>query len=208
MQSLLTLVKQHSSQDKKQDISLLTTQFGWAYICSPTRFDVTSILNFFGGTITGTVRDNRGAVVPGAAVTLTDTDTGLVLQTKTDRSGFYFFSPVKIGNYKVSATSPGFQSTLQENLQLNIQERLNVPLTLKPGAVSQTVTVSTAPPLLQTESGSVGQVMSTPHDQQYAAGPTHSRRCALDRHARQRHRRLRGERSDSGTEQLPARRRR
>lgn len=84
-----------------------------------------------------------------------------MLQTKTDASGNYVFPSVKIGSYTVGATAPGFQTTVQKNLQLNIQERMNVKLTLNPGAVAQTVTVTTAPPILQTESGSVGQVMST-----------------------------------------------
>ena len=113
------------------------------------------------GTITGVVQDNEGAVVPGAQVTLTNTDTGLVLQTKTNGSGVYIFSPIKIGHYKVSAVAPGFQTTMQENLLLNLDERLNVGLTLKLGNVSQTVTVTNAPPLLQTQSASVGQEMST-----------------------------------------------
>ncbi len=113
------------------------------------------------GTITGVVQDSSGAVIPGAEVALTNTDTGLALQRKANGSGIYVFSPVKIGNYSVSATAPGFQTTSQEHLHLDVQERLNVVLVLKPGAVSQTVTVSTAPPLLQTQSGSVGQVVST-----------------------------------------------
>lgn len=113
------------------------------------------------GTITGTVQDQDGAAIPGAQVTLTDTETGLVLQHKTNDSGIYVFSPIKIGTYQVSAEASGFQQTLQKNLQLNMQGRLNIVLTLKPGAVSETVTVSTAPPMLQTQSSSVGQVFST-----------------------------------------------
>lgn len=113
------------------------------------------------GTITGVVQDNTGAIIPNAKVTLTDADTGLVLQSTADGSGIYNFSPVKIGNYSVSATAPGFQTTTQEHVHLDVQQRLNVVLVLKPGAVTQTVTVSTAPPLLQTQQGSVGQVLST-----------------------------------------------
>jgi Carboxypeptidase regulatory-like domain/TonB-dependent Receptor Plug Domain len=113
------------------------------------------------GTITGTVQDSTGAIIPGANVTLTDTDTGLVLTTKANGSGIYVFSPLKIGNYKVSASAPEFQTTTRENLHLDIQERLNIPLRLQPGSVKQTVTVSGAPPLLQTEQSSIGQVIST-----------------------------------------------
>ena len=110
------------------------------------------------GTITGLVEDASGAVLPGAHVTLTNVDTGLVVQRDSNASGVYIFSPVKIGNYKVSATSPGFQTTSQENLHLDLQQRLNVVLTLQPGAVSQTVTVTSAAPLLETQDSAVGQV--------------------------------------------------
>ena len=113
------------------------------------------------GTITGIVQDTTGAVIPGARVTLTEINTGVVLHTTTNGSGIYVFSPIKIGNYKVNATAPGFKTTTQEHIQLNVQQRLSVNLTLTPGAVTQTVMVTTAPPLLQTQQGSVGQVMST-----------------------------------------------
>lgn len=112
------------------------------------------------GAITGAVHDTTGAVIPNAAVTLTNVDTGLVLKTKTDANGVYTFSPIKIGHYTITATATGFQTTRQENVTLQVQETLNVVLTLKPGEVTQTVTVTTAPPLMQTQSGSVGQVMT------------------------------------------------
>jgi hypothetical protein len=113
------------------------------------------------GAITGVVQDLTGAVVPGAQVTLTNTDTGFVLQGKSNGRGDYVFSPIKIGNYTVSATASGFETTTQENVRVNIQDRLYIPIVLKPGGVKETVTVTTAPPLLQGESASVGQVMDT-----------------------------------------------
>jgi Carboxypeptidase regulatory-like domain len=113
------------------------------------------------GAITGVVEDSSGAAIANAQVTLTNTDTGLILQRETNASGVYVFSPVKIGNYQVSATAPGFQTTSQPNLHLDIQQRLNLNLTLKPGAVTETMTVSSEAPLLQTQESSVGQVIST-----------------------------------------------
>lgn len=113
------------------------------------------------GTITGVVQDSSGAVIGNANVTLTNVDLGQVLKSKTDSSGIFVFSPVKIGNYKVSATANGFQTTTQENLHLSLQQRLNVPITLKPGAASETITVTTDVPLMQTQESSVGQVMDT-----------------------------------------------
>lgn len=113
------------------------------------------------GTITGVVQDPSGAVIGSANVTLTNTDTGQELKTKSDNGGVYVFSPIKIGNYQVTAAATGFQTTTQTNLHVSIQERLNVVVTLKPGAATETVTVTTEAPLMQTQESSVGQVMDT-----------------------------------------------
>jgi hypothetical protein len=113
------------------------------------------------GTITGIVSDPSGAAIPGAQVTLLSTDTGLVLKAASDQSGVYTFSPIKIGNYKVSVTAAGFATTTQDNLQLNLQQRLEVDIKLTLGQVSQQVEVTAAPPVMQTEDASVGQEFST-----------------------------------------------
>ena len=113
------------------------------------------------GAITGVVQDSSGAVVAKAHVTLTSIDTGLSFQRDTNSSGVYVFSPVKIGNYALSASAPGFQTTTEQNVHLDLQQRLNVVLTLQPGAVSESVTVSGGTPLLQSQDASVGQVIST-----------------------------------------------
>ncbi len=113
------------------------------------------------GAMTGTVTDDTGAIVPGAQVTLSATDTGLTLQSKSNGSGNFTFSPIKIGNYSVSASAPGFQTTTRKNIHVDVQQRLQVNLALTPGQVSQTVTVTGAVELLQTQSSAVGQVIDT-----------------------------------------------
>ena len=113
------------------------------------------------GAITGLVQDTTGAVIPNAQVTLTNTETGLVLHAETDSSGNYVFSPVKIGIYKVEAAAAGFGSTLQENIQVHVQDRVEANLQLKTGSQNTEVTVTAAPPLLQTEEGSTGQVIES-----------------------------------------------
>jgi hypothetical protein len=113
------------------------------------------------GAINGVVKDSTGAVIPGAMVTLTNTDTNFVLQGKTDSKGNYSFSPIKIGHYTVSASAPRFQTTTQQNVTVNIQDQLNISLTLTPGSALETVTVTSAPPMLQNENASVGQVVDT-----------------------------------------------
>ena len=112
------------------------------------------------GAISGTVADPTGAVVPNAKVTLLNTDQGLSLETTTGSNGEYSFSPVRIGNYTVTVTAPGFSTTNQEHLVVAVGQHLQVNVSLKPGSATETVEVTTAPPQLQTSEGSVGQVMT------------------------------------------------
>jgi hypothetical protein len=112
------------------------------------------------GSITGTVQDSSGAVVANARVTLLNTDQGISLETNTSSSGAYSFSPVRIGHYTLTATAAGFSKTTQENLQVSVSQNLQVNVQLKAGAATETVTVTDAPPQLQTEDASVGQVVS------------------------------------------------
>lgn len=113
------------------------------------------------GALTGVVQDSSGAAVPGATVKLTSTETSLTLTTKTDASGVYVFSPIKIGHYSITVTAPGFSQTTQQNVTVDLGQRANVSITLKPGAVSETVTVTSAPPLLQTQDSSNGQTFTS-----------------------------------------------
>src|ERR1700689_4099566 len=112
------------------------------------------------GSITGLVQDATGAVVPNAKVTLLNTDKGLSVVTNTDSSGVYTFSPVRIGNYSVSATAAGFSVTTQQNVVVAVSQNVRVNIELKTGAATETVEVTTAPPQMQTEDASVGQVVN------------------------------------------------
>src|SRR5579863_2705057 len=113
------------------------------------------------GAITGVVQDSTGALIANADVTATSVDTGLALQTKSNNSGVFVFSPLKIGNYTVSASMQGFQTVSHENLHLDIQQRLNVNFTLQTGGVTETVKVTSDAPVLETQEAAVGQVIST-----------------------------------------------
>src|SRR5215475_12776993 len=112
------------------------------------------------GSISGTVKDSAGAIIPGATVTITNADTGLQFSRTTDSSGFYIFTPIKIGHYSLTVSSAGFQSERRDNIQVDVSQRIGIDLALKPGAASETVTVN-ATQDLQTEDASTGQVFST-----------------------------------------------
>ncbi len=126
------------------------------------------------GSITGVVKDATGAAVPDAAVTLKNTDQGITLTTKATSTGNYTFSPVRIGNYQITVTAPGFATTTQEALSVAVGQELQVNVSLQAGAASQEITVSTAPPQLQTDESSVGQVVS---EHTIVALPLNGRNC-------------------------------
>ncbi len=111
------------------------------------------------GAITGTVLDSSGAVVPNAQVTLQNIDQGMTLEVKSNSNGSYTFSPVRTGHYTVTVTAQGFAKTTQKNVTVSVAQVLQINVSLKLGATTETVEVNTAPPLLQTEEASVGQVI-------------------------------------------------
>ena len=112
------------------------------------------------GTITGVVADASGGVIPNADVTITNVDTGFTASDHTDGRGVYTFSPIKIGTYTVKASAPGFSATQQDKVELHVGERIGVDISLRTGGVNEVVEVTAAVPLLQTEDGSTGQVVS------------------------------------------------
>src|SRR6266516_4157762 len=111
------------------------------------------------GSITGVIADASGAVVSGAKVTLTNEGTGASLTTTTGADGIYKFSPVRVGSYKLDVTSQGFQTTKQSGVQVNIGTNVSLNFNLKPGSQKETVEVTGAIPVLQTQDASVGQVV-------------------------------------------------
>src|SRR5437016_10869073 len=113
------------------------------------------------GTILGTVTDASGAPVNGAKVTLTNEGTSAALSTTTATDGGYKFTPVKIGTYKLTASLQGFQTITQTNIPVNVGADVVINFALKPGSVTEIVEVSAAPPVLATQSGSVGQVVDS-----------------------------------------------
>jgi Carboxypeptidase regulatory-like domain len=111
------------------------------------------------GSINGTVRDSSGGSIAGANVTLTNQDTGVTQTQTTNSSGEYIFGPIKIGTYSVTAEFKGFQKVQQNNVKVDVQQKVLADITLPTGASAETVIVNEAPPALQTQDASVGQVI-------------------------------------------------
>jgi hypothetical protein len=111
------------------------------------------------GSITGVVTDNSGAVVPSATVVAINVDTGADFRVTTDNAGIYIFPLLRAGRYRVSVEITGFQKVQVDDIRVNTSERLRLDLTLKVGAVTETVTVSAQTPLLQSEQATLGHVV-------------------------------------------------
>ncbi len=115
----------------------------------------------FRATISGAVTDPTGAMVPGATVVVRESQTGTTSQTRSDADGQYVIPFLMPGTYSVTASMPGFEKTVQRNIVLQTQEHPIINLKLAVGSSAQTVTVTTAPPLLDQANASVGSVIST-----------------------------------------------
>jgi hypothetical protein len=115
--------------------------------------------------IVGTVTDPSGAPIKGAGVTATDVDRGTVWNAKTNESGAYNLPRVPIGSYKVEISSPGFQKSVRPPFTLVLNQTARVDMQMKVGQVTETVEVTSAVPLLQTETTQVNTVIdSTTND--------------------------------------------
>ena len=110
-------------------------------------------------TVLGYVRDSSGAVVPSASVTLTDEQTKTSVTAQTNAQGSYEFPDVKIGQYQVIAKAVGFDTSATESFTVTVNARQRVDIAMKVGSTSETVNVTGAATLLQTDSSEDGQVI-------------------------------------------------
>jgi hypothetical protein len=117
------------------------------------------VAQFETATVLGTVRDPNGAVVAGANVTLKNVATGLSASVTTEANGDYQFVNVKIGNYQVVAEAAGFARVIADQVNVTINARQRVDLTLQVAAAVETVTVMDAASILETDSSERGQVI-------------------------------------------------
>jgi hypothetical protein len=103
------------------------------------------------GSIIGTVSDSTGAIVPDAKIIITDVNKGVNFETRSNESGNYQQTHLIVGTYRVRVEKEGFQAYVQENVQVNVDAATAVNAVMQLGAVTQTVEVTAAVPLLKTE---------------------------------------------------------
>lgn len=118
----------------------------------------TSAAQEFRGTVTGRVTDSSGLVVPGATVTVVNAATGVATTATTNEAGSFTVPYLTPGPYTVTFELSGFRKAVR-SVEVRVGDRLEVDETLQPGAMAETVSVTAQVPLLETTTGSAGQVM-------------------------------------------------
>ena len=143
-------------------IAMVTSRRAWAgflalllsvFLASPSAAQV-------GGSVSGTVRDQTGGVIPGASVVLMNVTLGTSLQVVTDGQGLYAFPNVPVGRYDVSIALDGFKPYKRTGVAVDADSRLQVDATLEVGGQSETVTVSENAVRVETASTQLGEVVS------------------------------------------------
>jgi hypothetical protein len=110
-------------------------------------------------TVTGNIKDTSGAVVLGAEITATNVDTNLARATKSNDLGEYRIEFLPVGSYTISVAAQGFNKYVQKGIVLGINQTARIDATLKLGTVSEVIEVTSAAPLVNTNSAEIGQTI-------------------------------------------------
>src|SRR5713226_5496459 len=111
------------------------------------------------GNIRGTVVDASEAVVPNVTVTLTNVNTGWRRTVTTNDAGDFNAPSMPLGDYQITAELAGFQKKVISGINLQVDQTATIRIVLEPGAVSQSIEVNAAAPLLDSQTSSLGQVI-------------------------------------------------
>jgi hypothetical protein len=112
-------------------------------------------------SLEGLVVDTSGAVVPNAQILAVNSATNLTYRARSDQSGAWAISPVRIGTYTLTISAQGFKQAVVGPITLDVQQRQRADVTLQVGQVSEKVEVKGAAPLLETDSSETGQVIDS-----------------------------------------------
>ena len=120
-----------------------------------------AVAQTFEAQITGTLKDASGAVIPNAQLTARNIATGTVVTATSNESGIYRFPSLIPAQYTLTCMVPGFKRFEQSNITLQVMQVLEVNISLQPGDAAEQVTVTGAPPPLETATASLGTVVTT-----------------------------------------------
>jgi hypothetical protein len=111
------------------------------------------------GSLTGVAVDGSGATLPGVSITLKNLATNVIITAMTNDAGNYVIQNLVPGAYELTAQNSGFKKFVRTGLQVEVGQTLRIDPEMQVGDVNESVTISSAPPLVQTETGSRGEVI-------------------------------------------------
>jgi hypothetical protein len=111
------------------------------------------------GSVSGTIKDNSGAVVPGVAVTIENIETNATRSTSTDSSGTYALALLPPGRYRIKAELQGFRTEERNDFTLQVSQNARVDFSMNLGSIEESVMVQGAAPLVDTRDAAMGQVV-------------------------------------------------
>src|SRR5215831_11444623 len=109
-----------------------------------------------GATLSGTVTDATGALIPGVTISIKNRATGITRNVTTDEAGFYSTPNLQAGNYDITATQVGFSTVMQSNIELTVGAQQQLNISMKVGQGAELVEVTEAAPLVQLTSSAIG----------------------------------------------------
>src|SRR3954454_20602062 len=131
-----------------------------AFLAAMTLLPLETVAQIGGtGTVQGVITDPSGAVVPRATVTATNEATAVKVERETTAAGYYVLAPLPAGDYTISVSAGGFQNLVQQHVTVDALATVGLNLTLQLGSSAQSVTVTDAPPVLNTSDARVGQTV-------------------------------------------------
>src|SRR5580700_4630869 len=114
-----------------------------------------------GASLSGTIRDDSGAIIPNARVSMKNVATGVVTAANADGQGFYATPNLLPGTYEVSVSADGFTTQVQGGLVLTVGAKQELNFSMKVGNLTQRVEVNDAPPAVELASSSLGGVVNS-----------------------------------------------
>ena len=129
------------------------------FVCLALLIPVVAAAQQFRATVTGTVTDAQGGVVPGATVTALNTSTNVSIEAQTNERGTYTIAELAPGPYRITAALSGFKTFVREGITLRTAETVTVNLSLSMGAVEETVTVSAATTNIESNESTIAQTI-------------------------------------------------
>jgi hypothetical protein len=150
-------LRRHSTSHRgmrKYSLQCLSWAVGFLFLLAPAFVAQTT------STVEGTVKDKQGLTVAGAQIRVTSNELAIDRTVTTEGDGSYRVMALPPGNYEIKASKDGFESAVFKNLEVTLNRTLTLDITLQVGAMSQTVEVDSAVPLLETAASSTGSTIT------------------------------------------------